>query len=100
MTGVENEGFSRKLTHSARGAATNGQLTGLSTASANGPSYGRLAIGICKPRNMPAQSVPALGPYPSRGDYEHSFTLETPRGEFIQLTATIAAKNANPRSSV
>ena len=37
-----------------------------------------------------AQSVPALGPYPSRGDYEHCFTLETPRGEFIQLTATIA----------
>jgi hypothetical protein len=37
-----------------------------------------------------AQSVPALGPYPSRGDYEHCFTLERPRGEFIQLTATIA----------
>jgi len=37
-----------------------------------------------------AQSVPALGPYPSRGDYEHCFTLETPLGEFIQLTATIA----------
>lgn len=37
-----------------------------------------------------AQSVPALGPYPSRGDYEHCFTLETQRGEFIQLTATIA----------
>lgn len=30
-----------------------------------------------------------LGRYPSRGDYEHCFTLETPRGEFIQLTATI-----------
>ena len=37
-----------------------------------------------------AQSVPALGPYPSRGDYEHCFALETPQGEFIQLTATIA----------
>jgi hypothetical protein len=35
-------------------------------------------------------SVPALGPYPSRGDYEHCFTLETPRGEFSQLTATAA----------
>jgi hypothetical protein len=35
-------------------------------------------------------SIPALGPYPSRGDYEHCFTLESPRGEFIQLTATIA----------
>jgi hypothetical protein len=28
MTGVENEEFSRKLAHSARGAATNGQPTG------------------------------------------------------------------------
>jgi hypothetical protein len=35
-------------------------------------------------------SIPALGPYPSRGDYEHCFTLETPRGEFLQLTATAA----------
>lgn len=35
-------------------------------------------------------SIPALGPYPSRGDYEHCFTLETPRGEFLQLTATVA----------
>ncbi len=36
------------------------------------------------------QTIPALGPYPSRGEYEHCFTLETPKGEFIQLTATIA----------
>ncbi len=35
-------------------------------------------------------SIPALGPYPSRGEYEHSFTLESPRGEFVQLTPTIA----------
>jgi hypothetical protein len=35
-------------------------------------------------------SVAALGPYPSRGEYEHCFTLETPRGEFLQLTATVA----------
>jgi hypothetical protein len=35
-------------------------------------------------------SVPALGPYPSRGEYEHCLTLETPRGEFLQLTPTIA----------
>jgi hypothetical protein len=34
-------------------------------------------------------SIPALGPYPSRGEYEHCFTLEGPRGEFIQLTPTI-----------
>ncbi len=35
-------------------------------------------------------SIPALGPYPSRGEFEHCFTLETPRGEFLQLTPTIA----------
>jgi len=35
-------------------------------------------------------SIPALGPYPSRGEYEHSFTLEGPRGEFLQLTPTVA----------
>jgi len=35
-------------------------------------------------------SIPALGPYPSRGDYEHCFTLEGRRGEFIQLTPTVA----------
>lgn len=35
-------------------------------------------------------SVPALGPYPERGEYEHCFTLEGPRGEFVQLTPTVA----------
>jgi hypothetical protein len=35
-------------------------------------------------------SIPALGPYPSRGEYEHCFTLEGPRAEFLQLTPTIA----------
>jgi hypothetical protein len=35
-------------------------------------------------------SLPALGPYPSRGNYEHCFTLEGPRGEFVQLTPTVA----------
>ena len=35
-------------------------------------------------------SIPALGPYPSRGDYEHCFTLEGPRGEFVQLTPAAA----------
>jgi len=35
-------------------------------------------------------SIPALGPYPSRGEYEHCFTLESPRGKFLQLTPTIA----------
>jgi hypothetical protein len=50
------------------------------------------------PRNWYAQtierengiSIPALGPYPSRGEYEHCFTLETPPGEFLQLTPTVA----------
>jgi len=36
------------------------------------------------------QFVPALGPYPSRGDYEHSYTLQTSGGEFIQLTTEVA----------
>lgn len=31
--------------------------------------------------------VPALGPYPSRGEYEHCFTLENARGEFVPLNA-------------
>jgi hypothetical protein len=35
-------------------------------------------------------NIPALGPYPSRGEYEHCFTLEGPRGEFVQLTPTVA----------
>jgi hypothetical protein len=35
-------------------------------------------------------SIPALGPYPSRGEYEHCFTLEGRRGEFVQLTPTVA----------
>jgi hypothetical protein len=35
-------------------------------------------------------NIPALGPYPSRGDYEHCFTLEGPRGEFVQLTPAVA----------
>ena len=35
-------------------------------------------------------SIAALGPYPSRGDYEHCFTLEGPRGEFLQLTPAVA----------
>src|SRR5438445_1402883 len=35
-------------------------------------------------------SVPALGPYPERGEYEHCFTLEGPRGEFVQLTSAVA----------
>jgi hypothetical protein len=35
-------------------------------------------------------SIPALGPYPERGDYEHCFTLEGFSGEFVQLTPTVA----------
>lgn len=34
-------------------------------------------------------AIPALGPYPSRGDYEHCFTVETARGEFLPLTPAI-----------
>src|SRR6202041_3822116 len=34
--------------------------------------------------------IAALGPYPSRGDYEHCFPLEGPHGEFVQLTPAAA----------
>jgi hypothetical protein len=37
-----------------------------------------------------AVSVPALGPYPERGEYEHCLTLAGQQGEFVQLTPTIA----------
>lgn len=40
------------------------------------------------------RSIPALGPYPSRGEYEHCFTLEGPRGEFVQLTPAVARQVA------
>jgi hypothetical protein len=30
--------------------------------------------------------IPALGPYPSRGEYEHCFTLSSPDGGFMQLS--------------
>ncbi len=36
------------------------------------------------------RTIAALGPYPSRGDYEHCFTLEGPCGEFVQLTPAVA----------
>lgn len=36
------------------------------------------------------ESVAGLGPYPSRGDYEHCFCIESLTGQFIQLTPTIA----------
>jgi hypothetical protein len=33
--------------------------------------------------------LPALGPYPSRGEYEHCFTLSGANEEFIPLTPTV-----------
>ncbi|MGB6431181.1 MAG: hypothetical protein WBF06_11380 [Candidatus Acidiferrales bacterium] len=38
-----------------------------------------------------ARAIPALGPYPSRGEYEHCLTLESPRGDFIPLTPAALA---------
>jgi len=35
------------------------------------------------------RNIPALGPYPDRGEYEHCFTIEGPTGEFLQLTPSI-----------
>jgi hypothetical protein len=39
-------------------------------------------------------TVAALGPYPSRGEYEHVMTLAGPRGEFVQLTSTVVEQLA------
>jgi hypothetical protein len=39
---------------------------------------------------LAAASIPALGPYPGHGEYEHCFTLEDSRGQFVQLTPTVA----------
>jgi len=36
------------------------------------------------------KNIPALGPYPVRGEYEHCFTLQGQGGEFVQLTQAIA----------
>jgi hypothetical protein len=36
------------------------------------------------------RNVEALGPYPSRGDYEHCFTVQGPAGEFVQMTPAVA----------
>jgi len=36
------------------------------------------------------RNIAALGPYPSRGEYEHCLTLEGARGEFVQLTPAVA----------
>jgi len=34
------------------------------------------------------ESIPALGPFPSEGEYEHCVTLEGPRGEFLPLSVS------------
>ncbi|HVB98989.1 MAG TPA: hypothetical protein VNJ12_06605 [Candidatus Dormibacteraeota bacterium] len=36
-----------------------------------------------------AERIPALGPYPVMGDWEHCFTIQTPKGEFLPLTPAI-----------
>jgi hypothetical protein len=40
------------------------------------------------------QSVPALGPYPARGEYEHCFAIQGLGGEFVQLTPSIVERVA------
>jgi len=44
--------------------------------------------------SVEGRSVPALGPYPERGEYEHCFTIEGLDGEFVQLTPTIVERVA------
>jgi hypothetical protein len=54
-------------------------------------SYGSPAQWLAQTREfVSGRSVAALGPYPSRGDYEHCFTVEGPGGEFVQLTPAVA----------
>jgi len=36
-----------------------------------------------------AASLPALGPFPHEGEYEHCFTLEGPGGEFVPLSVSV-----------
>ena len=36
-----------------------------------------------------AAGIPALGPFPREGEYEHCFTLEGPQGEFLPLSAGV-----------
>jgi hypothetical protein len=53
-------------------------------------AYGSPALWYAQTmENADGIRVPALGPYPSRGEYEHCFTLQGLRGEFVQLTPTI-----------
>jgi len=33
--------------------------------------------------------IPALGPYPARGEYEHSFTLSSANGDFMPLSVNV-----------
>ena len=40
------------------------------------------------------QRVAALGPYPSRGEYEHVMTLAGPCGKFLQLTPSVVERLA------
>jgi len=37
--------------------------------------------------SIPSVTLPGLGPYPSRGEYESAFVFENRTGEFTQLTA-------------
>jgi len=37
--------------------------------------------------SIPSVTLPGLGPYPSRGEYESAFVFENRAGEFTQLTA-------------
>lgn len=59
-------------------------------------TYGSPEQWVCNTLEIEdGRNVPALGPYPSRGEYEHVFTLEDLRGNFLQLTSTIAERLAH-----
>jgi hypothetical protein len=41
-------------------------------------------------------AIPALGRYPRCGEYEHCFTLQGPRGEFIPLSPSVCEAVVRP----
>ncbi len=54
-----------------------------------GPPKRWYAQTVERQEGVAASSIPALGPFPREGEYEHCFTLEGPRGEFLPLSVSV-----------
>ncbi|GAC1632892.1 MAG: hypothetical protein NVS9B14_06770 [Candidatus Acidiferrum sp.] len=57
-------------------------------------TYGSPATWYAQTTDWKQGNLAALGPYPLRGEYENCFVVQGPKGEFIQLTTTIAERIA------